>query len=72
MAREAIEDVTTVETFYMAGARATFTLKEGETFEEHPFAEAFAKRKMKLETFAKIDVPRPQTVRRYLLTSGVG
>ena len=72
MAREAIESIEAIETFYMAGARATFTLKEEATFQEESFAEAFAERKLKLDTFAKINVPRPQTLRRYLLKSGVG
>ena len=72
MAREAMEALEGVETVRMSGTRATFTLKEGEAFDEKAVAAVFASRKMRLETFAKEVLPRPQTLRRYMVKSGLG
>ena len=67
-----MQEIEGVKTFRMSGARATFTLKEGVSFDEKAVAAAFAKRNMQLETFAKVNPPRPQTMRRYLVKSGLG
>ena len=67
-----MQELEGIETLRMSGARATFTLKDGVTFDEQAVAAAFAKRKMQLETFAKQNDPRPQTMRRYLVKSGLG
>ena len=67
-----MQEVEGIETLRMSGARATFTLKDDVTFDEDAVAAAFAKRKMQLETFAKQNDPRPQTMRRYLVKAGLG
>lgn len=67
-----MKDLEGVATFRMSGARATFTLKDGVTFDERAVAAAFAKRELQLETFAKLNPPRPQTLRRYVVNEGLG
>lgn len=67
-----MQEVEGIATLRMSGARATFTLKDGVTFEEQRVAASFAKRDMQLETFAKHNAPRPQSMRRYLVNAGLG
>lgn len=67
-----MQELDGIDTLRMSGARATFTLRDGVGFEEQPIAAAFARRNMRLETFAKQSLPRPQTMRRYVLKSGLG
>ena len=72
MARAAMDELEGIETLRMNGVRATFTLVEGATFDEQAVAAAFAKHELQLDTFAKLNTPRPQTMRRYTLKSGLG
>ena len=64
MARAAMDELEGIETLRMNGVRATF--------DEQAVAAAFAKHKLQLDTFAKLNTPRPQTMRRYTLKSGLG
>lgn len=63
-----MQELDGIATLRMSGARATFTLKEGEAFEEHAVAATLARREMQLASFARQDTPRAQTMRRYLVT----
>mgnify|MGYP003396021597 CR=1 FL=1 len=67
-----MQDLEGVDTLRMNGARATFTLKEGVSFDETKVAAVFAERRMQLETFAKVNPPRPQSMRVYEVKSGLG
>ena len=67
-----MQSIDGIDILWMSGARANFTLKAGLAFEEQTFATAFRERDLQLDTFAKRHLPRPQTMRRYLLHSGLG
>ena len=67
-----MQSIRGVDNLWMCGVRASFTLDEGVAFDERTFVDAFAAHGMQLDTFAKHHVPRPETMRRYLVHSGLG
>lgn len=65
-----MQSVAGIAELHMAGTRATFTLRRGATLERGELADAFAERKMKLESLEVVRRPRAKEV--YLVGAGIG